>query len=706
MTGRGAVRRPAGTRARAAMGRGLCLALLTVFVPALATGESTAAPAADPPVPGLAALASGAPAPEPLRPSPAYPSALNSQVAAFSQQAAALPQRTSELMGATENLSQATESLQARSAAAGEDAASVNGKVSALNARSEALSGRIAAHNAAPHVFQLPAQAGAASAYDAEKAQLEGEAAQLGAERAGLESERSQVVARQQELAKDASKVSTDALALGRQATALLQDMQQLGSQREQLLQQMASSNQAVVNAPAGPPATTTSMAQGADAARPLRLADRSPAAADDRDHRQAGRKNAAVDAYAQQHGVKVIKRPVAAYLAPDAVSRLPAADLARLSPVATYDALVRKPNGHYKALEVWDPRARPGSGQEEFNSALSKGAQAVAAGGKEIIDEVESLTTCAPNSFPAGTRVLLADNTTRPIETIRAGDLVTAADPTAGLSGPRAVTGTIHTPDDRDFTELTIRHDDGTSGAITATDHHPFWVDTTRAWTDAAAVRVGDTLRTDAGATAQVASIRHWTGLAPAYNLTVEGLHTYFVLAGDTPVLVHNANPADCDKLTWEILDKLPVRPDDKGYTTGQPVLRTKSGTAGRWGGLVYSGSYMGQDKALVTKISDWLKDPRSGAPRIPTPNAETVYPSSNHVEAKVAWKMAENNKTVTDAEVIINNRGGVCKGDGLTCDDVVPFILCAGQTLVVIYQKPDGNLADPHPIRGRRNC
>ncbi|MFJ9523690.1 polymorphic toxin-type HINT domain-containing protein [Kitasatospora sp. NPDC101801] len=676
--------------------------LVTVLVPALAAGESAAAPAADPSIPGVAALASGASAPEPLRPSPAYPSALNSQVAAFSQQAAALPQRSSELMGATENLTQATESLQARSAAASGDAASVNAKMSALNSRSQALNGRIAAHNAAPHVFQLPAQAGAASAYDAEKAQLDGEAAQLAAERAGLESERSQTVARQQELAKDASKVSTDALTLGRQATALLQEMQRLGSQREQLLQQMASSNQALINAPAGPPATTTSMAQGADAARPQRLADRSGPAADDRDHRQAGRKNAAVDAYAKQHGVKVIKQPVTAYLAPDAVKRLPAADVGRISPVATYDALVRKPNGHYKALEVWDPRARPGSGQEEFNSALSKGAQATVAGGKKIIDEVESLTTCAPNSFPAGTGVLLSDGTTRPIETIRAGDLVAAADPATAAGGPRTVTGTIHTPADRDFTELTIRHGDGTLGAITATDHHPFWLDSALTWTDAVAVRVGDTLRTVGGATVQVASIRHWTGLAPAYNLTVEGLHTYFVLAGDMPVLVHNASPADCDKQIWEILNKLPVRPGNKGTTTGQPVLRTANGTAGRWGGPVYSGTTIGKDKDLVTKISNWLKDPKNGAPTSPA----TTYPSSDHVEAKVAWKMAENYKTISQAEVVINNTAGVCDGAGLTCDDVVPFILCTGQTLLVIYQKPDGNLADPHPILGRRNC
>ncbi|MEU1034383.1 hypothetical protein ABZ402_37880 [Streptomyces mirabilis] len=29
-------------------------------------------------------------------------------------------------------------------------------------------------------------------------------------------------------------------------------------------------------------------------------------------------------------------------------------------------------------------------------------------------------------------------------------------------------------------------------------------------------------------------------------YNLTVQQLHTYYVLAGETPVLVHNCGPMD----------------------------------------------------------------------------------------------------------------------------------------------------------------
>ncbi|MEU4246905.1 hypothetical protein AB0F15_05785 [Amycolatopsis sp. NPDC026612] len=38
-------------------------------------------------------------------------------------------------------------------------------------------------------------------------------------------------------------------------------------------------------------------------------------------------------------------------------------------------------------------------------------------------------------------------------------------------------------------------------------------------------------------------ANNRYATALR-TYNLTVEGVHTYYVLAGDTPVLVHNTVP------------------------------------------------------------------------------------------------------------------------------------------------------------------
>jgi hypothetical protein len=45
---------------------------------------------------------------------------------------------------------------------------------------------------------------------------------------------------------------------------------------------------------------------------------------------------------------------------------------------------------------------------------------------------------------------------------------------------------------------------------------------------------------------TQQVVDVRTWTGLRHMRDLTVADIHTYYVMAGDSPVLVHNCtNPA-----------------------------------------------------------------------------------------------------------------------------------------------------------------
>ncbi|MFD7581998.1 polymorphic toxin-type HINT domain-containing protein [Kitasatospora sp. NPDC059817] len=155
------------------------------------------------------------------------------------------------------------------------------------------------------------------------------------------------------------------------------------------------------------------------------------------------------------------------------------------------------------------------------------------------------------PNSFPAGTKVLMADGSTLPIEQVRVGDYVTAADPDFGETSSRRVDATIYTPDDRDFTDLTIQSPDGTTATITSTDQHPFWAENQHAWRNAADLTTGDTVRTATGQTAQITTSKHWKTLQPAYNLTVDTVHTYFVMAGSSSILVHNAAEFDCWKVS-----------------------------------------------------------------------------------------------------------------------------------------------------------
>jgi RHS repeat-associated protein len=142
---------------------------------------------------------------------------------------------------------------------------------------------------------------------------------------------------------------------------------------------------------------------------------------------------------------------------------------------------------------------------------------------------------------FLAGTDVLMADGATKDIEDVELGDEVQATDPRTGESGPRKVTRLIVTEDDKHFNELSIATEDGIE-KLTATYEHPFWSPSERRWVEAGDLQPAMTLLTDEGTTVIVTANRSFSRHARTYNLTVSGLHTYYVLAGETPVLVHNS--------------------------------------------------------------------------------------------------------------------------------------------------------------------
>ncbi|MFD8891686.1 polymorphic toxin-type HINT domain-containing protein [Streptomyces sp. NPDC059566] len=171
--------------------------------------------------------------------------------------------------------------------------------------------------------------------------------------------------------------------------------------------------------------------------------------------------------------------------------------------------------------------------------------------------------TGCPRNSFIAGTHVLMADGTSKPIEELVEGDEVLATDPETGETSKQAVTATIYTEDDKTYVDLTVQTPDGVK-SITATGHHPFWSESDHAWKDAEDLKPGESLRGDDGASVRVAAARVYEAFNETYNLTVADLHTYYVLAGETPVLVHNSG--GCPDL--DALSQSGMRPA-KGKTT-----------------------------------------------------------------------------------------------------------------------------------------
>ncbi|WP_330174150.1 polymorphic toxin-type HINT domain-containing protein [Streptomyces sp. NBC_01498] len=152
----------------------------------------------------------------------------------------------------------------------------------------------------------------------------------------------------------------------------------------------------------------------------------------------------------------------------------------------------------------------------------------------------------CAGNSFTADTKVVLADGTVKRIEDVRIGDKVLATDPKTGKTYSKKVTAEIKGKGTKNLVKVTI-DTDGKKGtrtaSVTATDGHPFWVPELNVWITATALKPGQWLKTRAGTDVRITALKRWTQQAPVYNLTVADVHTYYVLAGQTPVLVHNCN-------------------------------------------------------------------------------------------------------------------------------------------------------------------
>ncbi|MEU8702627.1 Hint domain-containing protein [Streptomyces sp. NPDC048680] len=173
----------------------------------------------------------------------------------------------------------------------------------------------------------------------------------------------------------------------------------------------------------------------------------------------------------------------------------------------------------------------------------------------KDKPEEKKPPNCAVKHSFLPGTPVLLADGRRIAIEEVRVGDRVEATDPYSGLTRARRVERAITTRDDKDFTRLVFRTGGGPA-VVTATDTHPFWVVGQRRWTDAGDIAPGMTLRSTDGSLLTVAGVNRYTQRQTTHDLTVTGIHTYYVLAGATPVLVHNS---DCPKMS-SVIDEDPA--------------------------------------------------------------------------------------------------------------------------------------------------
>ncbi|MBC6448672.1 SpvB/TcaC N-terminal domain-containing protein [Actinokineospora xionganensis] len=135
--------------------------------------------------------------------------------------------------------------------------------------------------------------------------------------------------------------------------------------------------------------------------------------------------------------------------------------------------------------------------------------------------------------SFAGTTLVLMADGSRKPIQDVAVGDIVVATDPETDAQEARTVEHVfVH---DDTVIDLLVNGE-----VITTTEDHPFWSVTDRKFERADELESGELALAADGREVTVSGLQRDTAHeAPAYNLMVEGIHTYHV--GEHDLLVHN---------------------------------------------------------------------------------------------------------------------------------------------------------------------
>ncbi|MEU4765681.1 polymorphic toxin-type HINT domain-containing protein [Actinosynnema sp. NPDC023794] len=230
-----------------------------------------------------------------------------------------------------------------------------------------------------------------------------------------------------------------------------------------------------------------------------------------------------------------------------------------------TVEFLVTDPVGF--ATGLWDATVQPIIDADQagrHGAALGMavgGLLDFVVGGKGMGKLGRAGAASCKNSFTADTEVLMADGARKAIDAVRVGDEVVATDPETGETGARTVTRTVVGRGEKALVDVTVDADGAAgddSATITATHNHPFWVNDRGEWVDAERLAAGDVLRSSDGAAREVLSVTRRTVVTTVHNLTVQGVHTYFVVAGAISVLVHNCgNRIASEDDAWLSLDR-----------------------------------------------------------------------------------------------------------------------------------------------------
>ena len=169
---------------------------------------------------------------------------------------------------------------------------------------------------------------------------------------------------------------------------------------------------------------------------------------------------------------------------------------------------------------------------------------------------------------FVAGTLVLTSEGN-KPIEEIKAGDLVYSTNPETGESEYKEVVRAFRKESD------VIIHIFVNGEEIETTPQHPFWVEDE--WVSAKDLREGDVLTLADGTSVAITRTYGEQLDEPVivYNFEVQDFHTYYVT--DTGVLVHNADNYSFND--EEDSSKSRNKPKTKGTPSSVEIQRDSDG-------------------------------------------------------------------------------------------------------------------------------
>ena len=218
---------------------------------------------------------------------------------------------------------------------------------------------------------------------------------------------------------------------------------------------------------------------------------------------------------------------------------------------------------------------ARTALGGGKAPAAAEPGAAPAKAG-------TENSESSGCHSFAGSTQVLMADGSTKSIDQVHIGDKISNALPGSTATETHTVQNVIVTETDKNFVDVTVAPKKSIAatakatlakfgkaaagvavaavavtalatpataapaqptgaGTLTTTDTHPFYDITQAAFVPAGGLHVGDDLQSTGGTTLTITALRDYRTSTVTYDLTINGLHTYYVQAGADSILVHN---------------------------------------------------------------------------------------------------------------------------------------------------------------------